>query len=266
MPRHAIASVLALLLIASNAGAQWLKQPTPGIPRTADGRTDLNAPAPRTNGRPDLSGLWRLIPTQDPGFLGLPFGAEFSNIGASFKNGLPYQPWAAAQVNATKANQREHDPLPHCLAIGPVRSHTITFYRQLIQLPQKIVILNEYNTTYRQIFTDGRPLPVDPVATVNGYSVGAWEGDTFVVRTTGIRDGTWLDNIGSPLTAEGKIIERFRRLSVGKLDIELTVDDPKAYTTPWTVTLHQELMPDTELLDAVCAEHELDGLREKARP
>lgn len=267
MLRHAMAAVLALMVLVTVGGdAQWLNHPTPGIPRRADGKPNLNAPAPRTNGRPDLSGVWRLIPATDPGFLGLPFGPEFGNIGASLKGGLPYQPWAAAQVNATRANQREYDPLPHCLAIGPVRSHTITFYRQVIQLPQKLVILNEYNTTYRQIFTDGRPLPIDPVPTVNGYSVGAWEDDTFVVRTTGIRDGIWLDNFGSPLTAAAKITERFRRLNVGRLDIELTVDDPKAYTKSWTVTLRQELMPDTELFDAVCAEHELDRLQEKARP
>src|SRR4030095_9880715 len=173
MTRNPIASVLMMtVLIAANAEAQWLNHPTLGIPRTPDGKPDLRAPAPRANGRPDLAGLWRLIPTRDPGFLGLPSGEEFGNIGASLKDGLPYQPWAAAQVNATKANQREHDPLPHCLAIGPGRSHTITFYRQIIQLPQKLVILNEYNTTYRQIFTDGRSLPADPVPTVNGYSVG----------------------------------------------------------------------------------------------
>jgi len=215
--------------------------------------------------KPDLSGLWRLIPTSDPGLLGLPFGVEFVNIGASLTDGIPYQPWAAALVKNTQTNQRAHDPLPHCLPIGPVRSHTITFYRELIQLPGRVVILNEHNTSYRQIFTDGRTLPVEPIPNVNGYSVGAWEADTLVVRTIGLRDGLWLDNRGSPLTDAATFIERFRRLTIGRLDVALTVDDPKAYTKPWTVTLRQELMADVELSDAVCDEEGLDALRDLTR-
>ena len=130
-----------------------------------------------------------------------------------------------------------------------------------------MVLLNEYNTSYRQVFIDGRTLPVDPVLTVNGYSVGTWEGDTLVVRTHGLRDGNWPDASGSPLTAAAKITERYRRVSIGRLDIELTVDDSNAYTKPWSVTLHQELIPDTDLFDAVCAEDELDRLhQEEAQP
>jgi hypothetical protein len=267
MLRFAFLLMVTVLMETGVASAQWVNLRTPDIPRTADGKPNLNAPAPRLDGDPDLSGVWRLIPTQDFGLLGLPSGAEFGNIGASLQDGLPYQPWAAARVMATKTNLRKYDPLMHCLAVGPVRFQTVTFYRQIIQLPQKLVLLNEYNTSYRQIFTDGRALAVDPVPTVNGYSIGAWEGDTLVVRTTGFRDGTWLDANGSPLTASGRITERYRRVSMGKLDIELTVDDPKAYTKPWTITLHQELMPDTDLFDAVCAEADLDRLRqEEAQP
>jgi hypothetical protein len=176
-------------------------------------------------------------------------------------NGLPYQAWAAERVAATRATDRVNDPLPHCLPIGPVRSHAITFYREIVQLPHKLIFLNEYNSSYRQVFTDGRPLPVDPVPTLNGYSSGRWEGDELVIETIGFLDNAvWLDNFGSPLTDAAKVTETFRRRTFGELEIELTVDDPKAYSEPWTVTLVQKLVPDTELAEASCAEEALVSL------
>ena len=128
------------------------------------------------------------------------------------------------------------------------------------QVPGLVVILNEQYAMYRQIFTDGRALPVDPNPSWVGYSSGTWEGDTLVVRTIGFRDGLWLDANGSPMTADARVTERFRRVSYGKLEIELTVDDPKSYRTPWTVTLNQFIALDTELLDYICNENELDAL------
>jgi hypothetical protein len=131
-------------------------------------------------------------------------------------------------------------------------------YRKIVQVPGLVVILNERLAMYRQIFTDGRPLPIDPQPSWSGYSSGTWDGDTLIVRTSGFRDGLWLDAKGSPLTDGGTITERFRRVNFGKLEIELTVDDPKAYTASWTTKLNQFIFADTELLDYICAENERD--------
>jgi hypothetical protein len=131
-------------------------------------------------------------------------------------------------------------------------------YRKLIQMPGLVVILSERDVTFRQIFIDGRPLPKDPNPSFNGYSVGRWEGDTLIVDTIGFRDGIWLDRKGSPLTDAGRMTERFRRTNFGNLEIEVTIDDSKAYTKPWTIKLHQLLVPDTDLLEYYCQDNEKD--------
>jgi hypothetical protein len=257
-----IAMVLAASGLCVPLAAQWINYPTPGIPRTPDGKPNLSAPAPRSaDGKPDLSGLWgwelnRGCPPE--GCADLDIGQEFTNIGWSLKDGLPYQPWADALVKATRAANRPNDPLTHCLPTGPIRLHTFAGYRKIIQVPGLLVILNELNASYRQIFTDGRPLPADPNPSWNGYSSGRWEGDTLVVETAGLRDGLWLDTGGSPMTDAARITERFRRVNFGKLEVEITVDDPKAYTKPWTIKLNQPLTPDTELIDYICLENEKD--------
>ena len=128
----------------------------------------------------------------------------------------------------------------------------------MIQIPGLLVILNELNASYRQIFTDGRPLPIDPNPAWNGYSTGKWDGEVLVVQTSGFRDGTWLDARGNPLTDAATITERFRRVNFGRLQIEITVDDPKAYTKPWTITLNQEIRLNTDLLDKIMKENEKD--------
>ncbi len=150
------------------------------------------------------------------------------------------------------------DPTSRCLPGGVLKLHTDPLFRKVVQTPGLVVILNERNAMYRQIFTDGRPSPRDPQPSWNGYSTGKWDGETLVVKTTGFRDGLWLDRKGSPLTEAGTITERFRRVNYGKLDVVVAVDDPKAYTAPWTVTLHQNLRVDTELLDYICLENEKD--------
>jgi hypothetical protein len=183
---------------------------------------------------------------------------EFANIGQSLKDGLPYQPWATELVKKNREKNRTNDPLTHCLPIGMVRLHTMGLLRKMVQVPGLLVILNEENASYRQIFTDARPLPVDPNPSWNGYSSGKWEGDVLVVQTTGFRDGLWLDAFGSPLTDGARITERFQRVNYGTLEIELRIDDPKAYTKPWTVKVTQLLVPDTELLDYICLENEKD--------
>jgi hypothetical protein len=223
---------------------------------TLSGGTLLAQPADR-----DLGGVWMLRATVDPGLIGLPMGPEMFNIGASLEGGLPYLPWAAAFVAKQRANARINDPLSHCLPIGPVRSHTITFYREIVQLPDQIIILSEYNVTFRRIYTDGRPAPADAAPKVNGHSTGRWQGDTLLVETTGFIDGAvWLDAFGSPLTDAAKITERFRLVGQDELAIEVTVDDPKAYTKPWTVTLQQQRVPGVVLDESFCAEEQLVDL------
>ena len=262
-PRTVVAGLFLLPLAGSfPLAGQWISYPTAGVPRTKDGKPDLGAACPRmADGKPDLSGLWMMQPNRSatPNFPGCePTAQEFANIGFTLKEGLPYQPWAAELVKKRIAEERLHDPLSYCLPPGPVRLHTWSTPRKLIQTPGLLVILNELNASYRQIFTDGRPLPNDPNPSWNGYSSGKWEGDTLVIQTSGFRDGLWLDSTGNPLTDAAKITERFRRLNFGHMQIEITVDDPKAYTKPWTVTLNHTIKLDTDLLDFVCAENEKD--------
>ncbi len=231
-----------------------------GIPRTADGKPNLSAAAPRTSDRkPDLSGLWET--ERGPASiadLGDPVPAEFLDIASHLQGGLPYQPWAAQLVKTRRAENRISDPTSYGLPIGIMRLHTFPDPRKIIQVPGQLVILSEYNASYRQIFTDGRKLDADPNPTWNGYSTGKWDGDVLVVQSTGFRDGLWLDGAGNPLTDAARITERFRRLNFGHLEITITVDDPKAYTKPWTITLKQTIRLDTDLMDYIVNENEKD--------
>jgi hypothetical protein len=161
-------------------------------------------------------------------------------------------------VKARRTEQRVNDPMSRCQPIGPVRLLTWNGPKKVVQTQGLLLFMNELDTSYRQIFTDGRPLPVDPNPSWNGYSSGKWEGDTLVVQTNGFRDGMWLDATGNPLTDVAKMTERFRRPNFGNMEIEMTVDDPKAYTKPWTVKLTQSIVLDTDLLDFVCVENEKD--------
>jgi len=269
---------MTICLICEPLSAQWLNYPTPGIPRLQDGKPNLVAPAPRTaDGKPDLSGIWGLACPVADNLNGTVTGAnvfcatevsvppEFFNFGQSIQDGLPYLPWASEVVRKTRAAGRPDDPLSRCFPPGMVRLEVFPLFRKMIQIPGLLVILNEHNASYRQIFTDGRPLPVDPNPSWNGYSSAKWEGDTLVVHTIGFRDGLWLDTGGSPLTDAAKVTEKFRRLNYGTLQIELTVDDPKAYTKPWSIKVTQIIAPDTELLDYICLENERD-VRHLASP
>jgi hypothetical protein len=248
------------LLILTPASAQWLNYPTPGVPRNPDGKPNLAAPAPRSSeGKPDLSGIWEPTASLNPEQIsGNAYSGQFVDLGSELPGGIPYTRWAADLVKARNANLRRDDPGTHCLPIGPTLLHTTPLLRKIVQTPGLLVILNERDVSYRQIFTDGRPLPIDPQPAWNGYSSGKWEGSILLVTTSGFRDGNWLDRNGSPLTEVGKLTERFRRLDYGHLEIEVTVDDAKAYTRPWTVTLKQRIVPDTELIDYVCNENEKD--------
>jgi hypothetical protein len=261
--RRALLAPLAFAILVSPLQGQWIKYPTAGVPRTPNGTPNLGAACPRTaDGKPDLSGLWIIPPTHapNPDFPGCgPISDEFANIAVRLAGGLPYQKWAADLVAKRRTEQRVNDPMSRCIPLGPVRLHTWNGPKKLVQAPGLLIMMNELDSSYRQIFTDSRPLPADPNPTWNGYSSGKWDGDTLVVRTTGFRDGMWLDAAGNPMTDAAKITEKFHRPDFGHLDVEVTVDDPKAYTKPWTVTLHQVIQLDTDLIDFYCAENEKDA-------
>ena len=255
---------VAATILATTASAQWLNYPTAGVPKKADGSPNLDATTPRMpDGKPDLSGLWGMM-CQSGGktVLCAPEVAVppvFGDIGRGVKGGLPYQPWAADLVKARKAENGKDDPTTHCLPGGLAKLHTSALLRKIVETPGLIVFLTERNASYRQIFTDGRPLPEDPNPSWNGYSTGHWDGDTLVVETTGFQDGQWLDRAGSPLTRAAKMTEKLHRVNYGTLDIELTVNDPEAYTKPWTIPLKHSIVLNTELLDYICLENEKDA-------
>ena len=267
MRRNIIAALLALVCagaLAPRATAQWFKYPTPGVPRTATGAVDVNAPTPRTAvGKPDLSGIWLaanhqpcppLIRDGDDCQEKIPLSAWAYRIDAGAKEPLPFQEWAAALRKQRSAANSADDPHAQCLPSNPPRAYTLPHYQKIVQTPRFIVMLHEFNASYRQIFTDGRPLPVDPQPSWTGYSTGQWEGDTLVVHTNGLRDGLWLDVAGDPLTDAAKLTERIQRPNFGTLSVDFTVDDPKAYTRPWTVHIEQTFIADEDLIDEICLE------------
>jgi hypothetical protein len=259
--------MIALVHCARPSFGQWLKYPTTGVPRAKDGKVSLNAAAPRTrDGKPDFSGIWLTgnpIPCSkatDEDFLAcgaeLPLSRDAINIGVTLPGGLPYQPWAAELVKKRTADQAKDDPHVRCLPDTFIRSYGLPHMQKFIQVPGLLVMLDEMNAGYRQIFTDGRALPADPVPSWNGWSSAVWEGDTLVVKSNGFRDDLWLDIAGSPLTDAAKTVERIRRPDYGHVEIELTVDDSKAYTKPWTIKLTQQIIVDTDLIDEICLENE----------
>jgi hypothetical protein len=229
--------------------AQWLNYPTPGIPRTPDGKPDLAAPGPKTaDGKSDLSGLWKA-----------PSGKYLANLAADLKpEEVSFQPWAAALFNERLENLAKDRPTARCLPHGVPDQMAVAGYPfKIVQIPGMVLILYEEMTHFRQIFTDGRELPKDPNPAWLGYSVGHWDQDTLVVDTAGFNDQSWLDDPGHPHTEALHVIERFRRKDFGHLDIQITIDDPKAYTKSWTVTENFNLLADTELLENIC-ENEKD--------
>src|SRR6516165_1789018 len=229
--------------------AQWPKQATPGVPRTQDGKPDLTAPAPRTSdGKPDLSGVWQVRQ-----------GSYLVYVTSDLK---PEEilPWAAAAYKKSADNFRRDSDGIRCLPPGPKAGISgLAFPMKIVQTPNLVVVLYEYETIFRQIFLDGRALPPDPNPTWMGYSVGHWEGDTLVVESNGFNGKAWLSFEGIPITDALHLTERMRRRDFGHMDIQLTIDDPKAYTKPWTAELHPELIPDTELIEFVCNENERDA-------
>lgn len=245
MSARATLPVLGCFL-ATALTAQWIDYPTPGIPRLADGKPNLTAPAPRTaDGKPDLSGIWR---AGGPSY-------RF-NIAQDLKPG-DVQPWAEALFQERVRDSRKESPLARCLPVS-IPFHNAFNLTRIVQTPGLTVILYESpNSPHRTVFTDGRPLPQDPNPTWLGYSVGRWEGETMVISSAGFSDRTWLDSAGHPQTESLRITERLRRVDFGHLEFRMTIDDPKVFTKPFTINMDRMLAPDTELLEDVC-ENERD--------
>ena len=256
--------LLTAVVLAPSVQAQWPSYPTAGVPRAADGKPNLTSAAPRTaDGKPDLSGVWNYAgvlglrgrpPDPPPG---TPVQATFWNIEAGFKEGLPFQPWAAELRKQRMTTNSKDNPDAACLPLGHMQLHTHSQPRKIVQTKDVIVIIYEANAGLRQIFMDGRPAPgADAQPWWFGYSRGKWDGDTLVVESTNFRDDGWLDVNGAPLTSAGRLVERFRRPNFGTLEIDITIDDPKAYTRPWTVRVNQRLLVDTDLIEFVCQENQ----------
>ncbi|HUI80646.1 MAG TPA: hypothetical protein VLY24_22130 [Bryobacteraceae bacterium] len=230
-----------LLICAAPVCAQWVNYPTAGIPRTKNGKPNLLAPAPRgRDGKPDLSGIW-IVPT----------GKYLENLGVDGAE-ISMSPWAAKLFATRQENFGKDRPSGRCLPHSVTDFDALFQPRKIIQTPGVLVLLFESYHSYRQIFTDGRPLPAQRDPAWFGYSVGKWDGDALVVETVGLNEDTWLDDAGHPHSDALRIVERFRRPDFGHLNVAITIDDPKAYTKPWTVTIPWEYLPDTELLDWVC--------------
>ena len=240
--RERLVLLVAALMGSTALSAQWLDYPTPGIPRLSDGRPNLAAPPPLSaDGRIDLSGIWR---TPTPDYL-----RDLATGGVDVR----MLPWAQALYNQRLANDGRDRPTAACLP------HSVTDFdahftpKKILQLPGLVVMLFESYRSYRQIHTDGRPLPPEPRSpSWMGYSVGRWERDALVVETVGVNEKTWLDDSGRPHSDALRIIERFERPTFGRMNVAITIDDPKTYVQPWTVRFSWELLADTELLDWVC--------------
>ena len=272
--------VVLLTLCGHVVSAQWVKYPTPGTPRTADGKPILTAPAPRAaNGKPDLSGVWHVQPTSreemkrlfgnDVDAIEVP-GMEIDtvskyaiNIFQDFKPGeAPVRPEAGAVLKqrANGGSGSEVFPPTHCLPAGIPMSTLLSEVTKIVQTPALTLIMLELGGT-RQIYTDGRKHVADPSPSWLGYSVGAWEGDTLVVDTVGFNGKSWLDIIGHPQSESAHLVERYRRRDFGHMDVEITIDDPKWYTKPFTIKVTHLLQPDTDILEYFCNENEQDRRR-----
>jgi hypothetical protein len=252
-----------LLLTTAVLSAQWVRYPAAGVPRKADGTVDTAAPAPKLpDGKPDFSGVWTSdeVDARNPGVPPNPYDATTSrrmiNLGVELPGGLPYQPWLVPIVKQRTANKAVDDPHIRCMPDNFLRSYGAPHLMKFVHTPSLLVMLNEWNANYRQIFTDARPLPLDPTPSFQGYSSAKWNGDTLVVDTNGVKDDTWIDWNGSVITESAKVREEITRVDFGHIQIRVTVDDPKAYTKPWTVMIKERLISEAELIDEMCMENE----------
>ena len=273
--------ILGTLLVSTSLTAQWIKYPTAGVPRKADGSVNMAAPTPRmADGKPDFSGIWMTgepnrpatggvgpINAQPPDQCRLPTTSPAIPKPSRHRVRCRISAWIfqeACRINrgssrssrSARPTSRSTIPTSECLPDNFLRAYGLPHLLKFVHTPGLLVVLNEMNAGYRQVFTDARPLPQDPTPSWQGYSSAKWSGDTLVVDTIGLRDDTWIDWNGSVLTEAAKVREQIRRPDFGHLEIVVTVDDPKAYTKPWTVTLKQRIVVDTDLIDEICLENE----------
>jgi hypothetical protein len=263
-------AVLLLLDLSPAASAQWPERSNAQLPRGADGRVLLSAPAPRSaRGTPDLSGVW--LPEPDPkgqreGVEHTVFPRYLMDVTQDLEHaGSTLLPGAEARYRERLARDSADDPIANCQPAGTPRIFSLAKPTKIIETPGAMLLLHEHDTTFRQIFTDGRPLPEDPLPTWMGYSIGRWEGDTFVATTAGLTDRSWLDVQGHPHTEALVLTERFRRIDLGHLDVEVTYTDPGTFKAPLTITQKLRLLPGQELIEYFCADNEKDRPRYGAR-
>ena len=235
---------------AGIASAQWDPYPWKNMPRTPDGKVDLDAPTRRTaEGKPDFSGFW--MPADNVRHL--------LNLAADLKpEEVPLTPWGAEIYQERIDNNGKDHPGARCLPSGIPEKNSIPDGLKVVQTPDLLLFLYESRTIYRQVFLDGRPLPRNAQPTWMGYSVGHWDGDALVIETIGQNGKTWLDMRGLPGTEQLKVIERYTRPNIGRIDIDVTIEDPMAYTKPWSVKLSWRLIPDTDLIESICEENNKD--------
>jgi hypothetical protein len=255
--RAFLGGVAACLLLAGSASAQWVTIKLPRTPRTADGKPNLTAPVPRAaDGKPDLSGIWRRVPSskqdnEDGNFNLLDWMPE----GAQIRMTPAAEQLYLHRRNVLKGGGRpSQECLPHSIPDSMLPGPMF----KIVQNPDETIILFEEFNHFRQIFTDGRALPVDPQPAWWGYSVGRWDGSTFVVTTSGFNDRSWLDDTGHPHSEALKTTERFRRIDFGHMEMQVTIEDAQIYLAPFTATVRLDLQPDTELLENIC-ENEKDS-------
>jgi hypothetical protein len=248
---------LALILFTCTlAPAQWVNYRIEGAPRTPDGKVNLRAPAPKLpDGKPDLGfgGIWEA----DPGY--------FVDLARDLKPGeVEMTPWAKQLQAQREGELHQGDLLAECMPPGVPRintsSETMPHPFKIVQTPKLVMLLYETsaNSTFRQVFMDGRALPKDPQPSWLGYSIGHWEGETLVVETIGFNGKAWIDTAkGHPQSEAGRVTERFTRRDFGRLEIDVTIDDPTAYVKPWRAKIPVHLLPDTDLIETYC-ENEKD--------
>ena len=261
--RITLCAIAVLCVAAPAVHAQWHDYRIPGVPRTADGKVNLTAPTPRTpDGKPDLGGSW------------LDGGGYFGNLARDLKGDqIQMLPWAEAQVKENQTNLHKNDPMVGCLPPGVPRvnlggSRGMPHPFKVVVTPKLVVLLYETSTnqTFRQVFLDGRPFPTDPQPTWLGYSIGHWDGDTLVVETTGFNGRAWVDTgSGHPQTDAARVTERFTRRDFGHMEVEITIDDAKAYVKPWTAKVPVNLLADSDLIETFC-ENEKDIRRMDRTP
>lgn len=272
--------VTSFFLIGTATQAQWLNYRAPGTPTTKDGKVDLSGPTPRMpDGKPDLSGVWHIqqnnnrqqteltpsivpnaptTPTGVAGSAGAGGGSYSGNILRDVKGEDIETPEGKKIREARMQSGNRPNPTVFCLPMGiPVNNFVVEVVK-FIQSPREIVAIYEVDNSYRQIYLDGRPLPKDPNPSWLGYSTGHWDGDTLVVETEGFNDRTWLDMIGHSHSEQLHLTERYHRTDYGHMDIEMTFKDPVMYTKPFTIKFRDQLVADSDILEAYCNENEKD--------